>query len=59
MTTPQTPVGPLLTKVFDGPKSLAVDPEEAQTRPDQAPEVIVEMRLARTSTPNSGNTAYD
>ncbi len=50
--------GPLWPKVFVGPKNLAVGPEEAPTRHDQAPEVTVETRLAlaRTGMPAFGPT---
>ncbi len=52
------PVGLLWPKVFVGPKNLAVGPEEAPTRHDQAPEVKVETRLtlARNSMPAFGPT---
>lgn len=40
MTSPQAPFGSLWIKIF----------EEAQIRPDQAPEVTLETRLALAST---------
>ncbi len=57
-TTPLAPVGLLWPKVFVRPKNLAVGPEEAPTRHNQAPEVKVEtqLALARNSMPAFGPT---
>ncbi len=53
-----SPSWPALAQGFRRAKNLAVGPEEAPTRHDQAPEVTVETRLAlaRTGMPAFGPT---